>query len=147
MCLLMRVVWILTELVFCMDAPVCQPVVEASLWVLRLLLTLCENVLPPNHKLRILALPDLTQLASTNTVRTVMPSVLWSGMNPRIAPNRGRKSPEPNSSARITAAPASPTAGQSKPFSERRREQIVQLLEDRAVCSTLLAAWARFRRE
>ena len=55
-----------------------QPVVEASLWVLRLVLTLCENLLPQHHKLRVLALPDLTRLAVTSTVRTAMPSALWT---------------------------------------------------------------------
>ena len=54
-----------------------QPVVEASLWVLRLVLTLVERLLPQSHKLRVLALPDLTHLASAGTVRATLPSNLW----------------------------------------------------------------------
>jgi hypothetical protein len=104
-----------------------QPVVEASLWVLRLVLTMCENLLPQHHKLRVLSLPDLTQLAATNTVRSVLPGVLWSGMNPRLAPNRGRrKSPEPTQGMRV---PGASDATHTRPFTELRREQIVRLLE------------------
>ncbi len=62
-----------------------QPVMEASLWVLRFVLTLCEALLPNHHKLRVLALPDLTRLAATNTVRGTLPSALWSSLG-RFAP-------------------------------------------------------------